>query len=112
MPPLGLINETGDDTPYHETYTYLRLDDQALLFVAFYRDGDTAAEEETLSAYEELLESLKFIGEGALPDTGSGPPPANGSSGQMASVLVAVLVGAIGLALLSAAAINRRQAKQ
>jgi hypothetical protein len=110
--PLGLVNETGDDTPYREIWTLIPLGDQALFLLAFYRDGDTAAEEETLSAYEGLLESLRFIAQGALPDTGTGPPAHNGSPGKMAAVLVAALAAAAGLALLSAGAINRRQAKR
>ena len=59
-PPVGLANETGEPTPYHETWTLIPLDRQALFLVAFYRDGDLVAEQETLSAYEALLASLRF----------------------------------------------------
>ncbi|MGB2694396.1 MAG: LuxR C-terminal-related transcriptional regulator [Dehalococcoidia bacterium] len=60
-PPLGYSNETGDVTPYHEVWTLIPFDDQVTLrFVAFYRDGDTAAEAATLAAYDMILSSLRI----------------------------------------------------
>jgi hypothetical protein len=58
--PLGLASDTGDHTPYHETYTRLRVGDHAFVLIAFWRDGDGAAEQEMLAAYETLLRSLRL----------------------------------------------------
>ncbi len=59
--PLGLREEMGGFFEYREVWTVIRLEDEsATLFVAFYRDGDTAAEAETLAAYDALLESLRL----------------------------------------------------
>ena len=57
--PLGLREEMGGFFEYREVWTAIRLEDEsATFFVAFYRDGDTSAELETLAAYDALLASL------------------------------------------------------
>ncbi len=57
--PLGLREEMGGFFEYREVWTAIRLEDEsATFFVAFYRDEDTAAGEETLAAYDALLASL------------------------------------------------------
>ncbi|MCH8026147.1 MAG: PD40 domain-containing protein [Chloroflexi bacterium] len=57
--PLGLREEMGGFFEYREVWTAIRLEDEsATFFVAFYRDGDMAAEAETLAAYDALLASL------------------------------------------------------
>jgi DNA-binding CsgD family transcriptional regulator len=57
--PLGLVDEIGGFIEYREVWTVLPVDGQALVFVAFWRDGDTAAREDTLAAYQALLASLR-----------------------------------------------------
>jgi len=59
--PLGLVSQTGDDTPYSEVWTLIPMNDRALFVVAFYRFGDTAAEVEIESAYNDMLASLVFL---------------------------------------------------
>ena len=61
MPPLGLTNDTGEATPYREIWLLVPLRDHALMIQAFYRDGDVAAEQETLAAYDELLRTLRPV---------------------------------------------------
>ncbi len=57
--PIGLVNETGDDTPYHETWTLVPLADRRAVFlVAFYRDGDEQGREDALAGYAMILEHL------------------------------------------------------
>jgi len=57
--PLGIAARTGDYTPYREIWTLVPWYGKALFFVAFYREGDTAAEAETRAAYEAILASVQ-----------------------------------------------------
>ena len=59
--PLGLAYQTGDYTPYRETWTLVPVGGQALFVVAFYRYGDEAAKAETESAYEQILASFSVL---------------------------------------------------
>ena len=55
---LGLAAETGDYTPYREIWTALPWNGGTLFITAFFRDGDTAAEQETRAAYDLALTTL------------------------------------------------------
>lgn len=58
-PPLGLVDEAGTGN-YREVWTAIRRPGaDAILLVAFYREGDAAAGAETLTAYEAMLASLQ-----------------------------------------------------
>lgn len=66
--PLGLADQTGDYTPYHELVTLIfredaddpEVDVDALVIHGFWRDGDAAAEAEARAAYVALLDALRF----------------------------------------------------
>jgi Tol biopolymer transport system component len=83
--PLGVLNATGDDTPYLEIWTLVPWYGKALFFVAFFREGDRAAEAETRAAYDAMLTSVTRV-----PNPSSGehapPRPATASVGQTISV--------------------------
>ena len=81
--PLGIAAETGDYTPYREIWTFVPWYGKALFFVAFYRDGDAAAEGETRAAYEALLASVERI---PPPEAAGQYMPVTFSAGQTISV--------------------------
>ena len=56
--PLGIANDTGDHTPNREIWTLIPHDGRAVFITAFYREGDTAAEQETRTAYNAILASV------------------------------------------------------
>ncbi len=83
--PLGVLNATGDDTPYREIWTLVPWYGKALFFVAFFREGDSAAEGDTRAAYDAMLASVTRL---PPPPSGEHAPPqlATPSVGQTISV--------------------------
>jgi hypothetical protein len=59
--PLGVVDETGDDTPYRQIATVVERDADALLIVGFFREGDHPAEEQTRAGYDLFLNSLQVF---------------------------------------------------
>jgi hypothetical protein len=59
--PLGITNDTGETTPYHEIWTLLPRTDRALLLVWFYRDGDAVGEGYVRRSMETILQSLVLL---------------------------------------------------
>lgn len=84
--PLGVLNTTGDDTPYREIWTLVPWYGKALFFVAFFREGDTTAETETRDAYDAMLGSVSRLPPppGQRPDSSSATRTV--STGQTISV--------------------------
>jgi len=68
--PLGLADQTGDYTPYHELATIIfredaddpEVDVDALVIYGFWRDGAAAAEAAVRAAYVALLNTLRLDG--------------------------------------------------
>ncbi|HEX5480216.1 MAG TPA: hypothetical protein VFY79_10905, partial [Dehalococcoidia bacterium] len=60
--PLGIAAETGDYTPSREIWTLLPWHGRAVFITAFYREGDTAAEQETRAAYNAILATVAATG--------------------------------------------------
>jgi len=56
--PVGVTNAIGQTTPDHEIWTVVPAGNRALFLVAFWRDGDTLAEEEVRAGYDVMLKSL------------------------------------------------------
>jgi len=56
--PLGIADTTGDYTPNREIWTLVPWHGRAVFITAFFRDGDTAAEQETRAAYAAILASV------------------------------------------------------
>ncbi|MEX2247548.1 MAG: helix-turn-helix transcriptional regulator [Dehalococcoidia bacterium] len=56
--PLGLVAETGDDTPYREIMTQIHLAGRAIYIVGFYRQGESVDETYVRRAYDAVLSSL------------------------------------------------------
>jgi hypothetical protein len=59
--PLGLAADTGDSTPYRQIATVIHRASDTLLIVAFFREGDHPAEEQTRSALDLFTSSLRLI---------------------------------------------------
>ena len=53
--PLGLVNDTGETTPYREIWTLLPWRNRAILIVAFFRYGDADGEARVRTAYASML---------------------------------------------------------